>query len=235
MPNAKTGNSTTIQIGATTIGEVVSIGGVSIATDAIDVTTLASTMKEFIPGLQDAGEVTIGVNFYTSDTGQLALKTAALNKTTDTYIITFPSTIGATWTFSGFITAYGTGEISNEAVTAEITVKITGSPTLGLTTSGGLTNLSLTGTGGTLVPTFSASLRSYMFSGVSATSVTVTPTAASHTIKLYIDDVYSQDIASGAASNSISLTINVSKRLTLICYEAAKTPITYNIIVLKTS
>jgi hypothetical protein len=235
MPNAKTGNSTTIQIGATTIGDVVSIGGVSIATDAIEVTTLASTMKEFIPGLQDAGEVTIGVNFYTGDAGQLALKTAALAKTTDTYIITFPSTIGATWTFSGFITAYGTGEINNEVVSAEITVKITGSPTLGLTTSGGLTALSLTAAGGTLVPSFSASLRSYVFSGVSASSVTVTPTAASHTIKLYIDDVYSQDITSGAASSSISLTINVSKRLTLICYEAAKTPITYNIVVVKTA
>jgi len=101
--------------------------------------------------------------------------------------------------------------------------------------SGGLTALSLTGTGGTLAPTFLAGKLVYSFSGVSATSVTVTPTAASHTIKLDVDGVYSQDIVSGAASAAISLTINVMKVLTLVAQETGKASQTTTINVLKTS
>lgn len=133
LSNAKTGNGATIKIGTSAIGEVTSIGAVSLATDSIEVTTLASTMKEFIPGLTDPGEVTIGLNFYPDDAGQAALKIAAFSKTVDTYTITFPTTVGATWAFSGFISAYSTGEINNEVTSAEITVKITGAPTLTLT------------------------------------------------------------------------------------------------------
>jgi hypothetical protein len=95
--------------------------------------------------------------------------------------------------------------------------------------------LSLTGTGGTLAPTFLAGKLTYSFSGVSATSVTVTPTAANHTIKLYVDGVYSQDIVSGAASASIPVTINVFKVLTLVAQETGKASQTTTINVLKTS
>jgi phi13 family phage major tail protein len=101
--------------------------------------------------------------------------------------------------------------------------------------SGGLTALSLTGTGGTLAPSFLAGKLVYSFGGVSASSVTVTPTAANHTIKLYVDGVYSQDIVSGAASASISVTINVMKVLTLVAQEVGKASQTTTINVLKTS
>jgi len=70
---------------------------------------------------------------------------------------------------------------------------------------------------------------------VSASSITITPTAASHTIKLFADGVYVQDIVSGAASAAIALTLNTGKLLTLIAYEAGKGPIVYNIMAMKTS
>lgn len=100
--------------------------------------------------------------------------------------------------------------------------------------SGGLTGLSLTGAGGTLSPAFDAGVRYYTFDGVTAASVTVTPTAADHTIKLYVDGVYVQDIESGKASEAITMAAG-SKKLTLVAQEANKSSQTTEIIVVKTA
>jgi hypothetical protein len=86
-----------------------------------------------------------------------------------------------------------------------------------------------------LSPTFSASAFFYTYGGVSATSVTVTATAASHTIDLFIDGVFSQVLTTAVASNSISVTLNVGKKLTIIAREAGKTAKITEIIVVKTS
>lgn len=100
--------------------------------------------------------------------------------------------------------------------------------------STGLSALSLTGTNGTLSPAFGAAVRYYTFGGVTATAVTVTPTAASHTIKLYVDGVYSQDIVSGEASTSIAMAVG-TKKLTITAQELGKTVQTTEIIVEKVS
>jgi hypothetical protein len=102
------------------------------------------------------------------------------------------------------------------------------------TESTGLSGLTMAGTGGTLSPTFGASVRYYTFGGVTATGVTVTPTAADHTIKLYIDGVYSQDIVSGEASASIPMAVG-TKKLTITAQELGKTVQTTEIIVEKVS
>lgn len=236
MPNAKSGYSTTLKIGLTTVGEIVRVGNVDVSVEAIDVTTLADTFRQFIPGLADAGEVAFGGNFYPSDSGQAALKTAAFAKTESEFTITFPTSLGATWTFDGIITKFSTGEANQDgSIPFEITVKVTGEPDLGVTASTGLSALSLTGAGGSLSPSFGAAVRYYTYGGVSATSVTVTPTAASHTIKVYVDNVYVETVSSGAASSAIALTINVGKLITLVVNESGKTPLTYQIICVKTS
>lgn len=100
--------------------------------------------------------------------------------------------------------------------------------------STGLSGLELAGTGGTLSPSFGADVRYYTFGGVTAAGVTVTPTAANHTIKLYIDGVYSQDIVSGEASASIPMAIG-TKKLTITAQELGKTVQTTEIIVEKIS
>jgi len=235
---AKRTIGTTITKGGTNIGVLTKISAPEKSADAREVTTIdvVDGYKKFIPGLKDGGEVSVEGYYDTADTGQMALDTAFEAGSEDVYVLTVPAAIGATITFSGIITKYTPGEVNLEdPLSFAVTIKVTGKPVIAITASGGLTALALTGTGGTLVPTFSASLRTYVFSGVSATSVTITPTAASHTIKLYIDGVYSQDIVSGAASGAIALTINVSKLLTLVVNEAGKSPITYNITVIKTS
>jgi predicted secreted protein len=236
---AARGIGATLAKGVTSIGVLTSIKAPEKSADTVETTTLDSSdgFKTFLQGMRDGGEMTASGYFDVSDTGQIAMNTAIEAGTVDAYTITYPAGMGSpTFTFNGIVTKFVVGEANLEdAVTFEVTLKISGKPSLNTSASTGLSNLSLTGAGGTLVPSFGATLRSYVFSGVSATSVTVTPTAGSHTIKLYIDGVYTETVTSGAASSSIALTINVSKKLTLVCYEAGKTAINYDIIVIKTS
>ena len=98
--------------------------------------------------------------------------------------------------------------------------------------SGGLTGLSLTGTGGTLSPTFSAGVRYYSFGTVSASSVTITATAADHDIKLYADGVFVQSLASGAASAPIAVSTG-TKKLMFFAQEPGKKSQTTEVIVIK--
>lgn len=230
--------STTIKTGINLIGEITSIGGPSLDSDIVDVTTLASTdgYKEFIQGFRDGGEVPIAGNMYPADTlGQAALLTDFNAGTLGSYTITFPTSMGATWTFSALVKSFKAGDADvGGALKFEAVFKISGKPSFNVTASGGLTALTLTGVGGALSPAFATGLRSYTFGGVSAASVTITPTAAAHTIKLYIDGVYSATIASGSASASIALVINVGKKLTLVVNEVGKTDITYDVICVKT-
>lgn len=236
---AARGIGTTFAKGVTNIGVLTNIKPPEKSADTVETTTLDSSngYKTFIQGMRDGGEVTVQGYFDVTDSGQIAMDTAHDAGTVDAYTITFPSGMGSpTFTFNAVVTKFVVGESNLEdAVAFEVTLKVSGKPSLNTSASGGLTNLSLTGAGGTLSPTFSAALRNYMFDGVSASSVTVTPTAASHTIALYVDDVFVENVTSGAASSAISLTLNVSKRITLVVYEAGKTAIKYNIIVNKTS
>jgi hypothetical protein len=100
--------------------------------------------------------------------------------------------------------------------------------------SAGLSALSLTGTGGTLSPAFGASVRSYTFGGVSAASVTVTATAASHTINLYVDGVWSQLLTTATPSVAITMAIG-SKKLTIVAQEVGHQSQTTEIVVVKTA
>lgn len=105
---------------------------------------------------------------------------------------------------------------------------------LPVTDSSGLTALALTGTGGALTPSFAAGKTLYTFSGVTAASVTVTATAANHTLKLYVDDVFNQNLTSGVASSAINMAIG-SKKLKIVAQEGNKKPQVTEIVVVKVS
>ena len=228
---------TRILINSNAIAGLTSIGGLELSADTIDVTTLNSAdgYREFIGGLKDGGEVSLSGYFEPGDTdGQGAIKEAFDSGDAIPFSIVFPQ--GAAWSFNGIVTGFSTGAELEDSVSFEATIKVSGKPTLGFTASAGLTGLTLTGAGGSLTPTFAAGTRSYTFSGVSATSVTVTATGVGQKIKLFVDGAYVQDLASGAASNAISLSsIGTSKKLTILANEAEKAPKIYEIIVVKTS
>ena len=143
--------------------------------------------------------------------------------------------MGAEWDFNGIVTGFSTGVELEDGISFEATVKVSGKPSLGLTASAGLSALALTGAGGALTPSFAGTTYSYAFSGVTATSVTVTATAASHTLALYIDGVFSQWLTSGSASAAIAMAAIGSKMLTILAYEAGKTQKVYEIVVVKTA
>ena len=236
--NAKHALGTTLSINGNAIAELTEINGLDLSADTIDTTTLdaADGHRTFIQGLKDAGEVSLSGNFYPGDTnGQKALLTAFNNGTADTYIITFPTSMGATWTFTGIVTKYTTGAGLEDAVSFEASIKVTGKPALGVTASTGLSALSLTGTAGDTTPDVAADTHYYTHTFTTDESITITVTAANHTIKLYVNDVYMQELASGSASAEITgFDAGTSKKLTVIAYESGKTPKVYTIVAVRT-
>lgn len=228
---------TQIRIGLNAIGDLSSIGSPSITQEEIDVTTLDSEggYREFIAGFKDAGEVPISGFFVPSDQGQAAVYTTLESGDVEDFEVIYPPKLGASWSFPGIVTAYNVTTETEEAIGFEATIRVSGKPTLNLSPGTGLTALSLSGTGGTLSPTFAADTYSYTFDGVSAASVTITATGAGQTIKLYIDGRYSQDLTSGAASNAIPLTLDKGKKLSIVAQESGKASVVYEVIVVKTA
>lgn len=109
------------------VAEVVSIKPPPLTRDALDATTLSSPdgYKEFIPGMKEAGEATIGLNFVPSATAALDV---AFEEGRGRYQITFPN--GVTLTFSGVITNYDISELTTDKMQATFTVKASGKPVL---------------------------------------------------------------------------------------------------------
>ena len=103
------------------------------------------------------------------------------------------------------------------------------------TPSAGLSALSLSGTGGTLSPSYGAATRYYTFGGLTATSFTVTATAAGHTIKMYADGVFVQSLTSGSASAAVAMSAVGTKKVTIVAYESGMASQTTEIIVVKTA
>lgn len=126
-------------------------------------------------------------------------------------------------------------EVQEFSVEGDAIAWLNGKVGLPVSASSGLSALSLTGTGGTLSPSFGAAVRYYTFGGLTGTSFTVTATAASHTIKLYVDGVFSQNLTSGTASAAISMAATGTKKLAIVAYEANKTAQTTEIVVVKTA
>jgi predicted secreted protein len=227
---------TKLLVGANSVAELNSIGGLDLSADTIDTTTLESVdgWRTFQQGLKDGGEVPLGGFFNVGDTnGQIALYNAFNSGALLTYTILFP--FGASWNFSGIVVGISTGAELEDGVSFEATIKVSGKPSLGLTPSAGLTALSLVGVAGALTPAFNVNNNLYAFSGVTASSVTVTATAANHTINLFVDGVLTQTLTSGVASAAIAIAAVGSKKLTLVVNEPSKAPKVYEIALIKTA
>jgi len=85
--------------------------------------------KRFLPGLLDAGEVSLTLNFDGKNAGHQALLTDHQSRATKNYKIVLPD--NTEWRFSGYVKGYAPQEISaGEVIQAEVTIKVTGKPTL---------------------------------------------------------------------------------------------------------
>lgn len=136
MTAAITGVGTTLQRGDgaspevfTTIAEVTTIGGPELSSEEVEVTSLDSAggYKEFVAGLRDGGQITFDCNYIGSDAQQNAIRDN-VGGTTENYRIVWPFSPTVTCTVAAQVTGFTMNTEPNSAVTASITLKISGAP-----------------------------------------------------------------------------------------------------------
>lgn len=110
-----------------TVGGIISITGIgSGSATEIDVTTLASTAKEFRQGLRDFGSVSIELIRDQDDSGQAEMFSAMAAQAVRTCIITLPTSTANVGTFEGFVQSLSTDVNADGVVTGTATIRITG-------------------------------------------------------------------------------------------------------------
>jgi predicted secreted protein len=121
------GHGTTLS-GATTgsIGQILSVGLPDQSVDDLDVTTMASTNKwrEFIPGLKDAGSMTLQLLYEKANYNTVQ---GALGAAPEEWTITLPD--GSTFVCSGYIKSSGGDSPHEDKITQSVTLKLSGEPT----------------------------------------------------------------------------------------------------------
>lgn len=241
MANVASGIGATLKVGATNIGTITKITSPQMKRASIDVTTLSSPngFKQFIAGLADPGKFTVEGFFDTADSGQNLLYNKFVNSSVDTYTITFPSITGASWTATCFIDQLdlGANVDTTKPVDFKASFQVTGQPNIGISVTAGLTGLSLTGTTGTLSPTFANGTYAYAYTFTTSTAITVTPAASTQQqYTMYVDGVNQGTFNTGSVSPSIAYAAaGTTHEIDLVISNTGFTPVTYSIIAVRTS
>src|SRR5215510_14880395 len=112
----KLGHNTTFKQGATTIAQVRTIKIAGYDRDEVDVTTLDSTIMDFIPGdPPEITEVTIEYIWVNGLTSQELLQTSVQARTNDTYSIVVNSwSTARTATFTAYCTRVDPQEVASK-------------------------------------------------------------------------------------------------------------------------
>lgn len=117
------------------IAQVTSLGGPGLSLDTEDVTTHDSTgaWEEVVATVLRTGEVSLDIAYDpTHDThdyaGTRGLVRKLHDKTLSNFKVTWPGNVE--WSFTAFVTAFEPSAPVDGALTAAVTLKITGQPTL---------------------------------------------------------------------------------------------------------
>jgi predicted secreted protein len=231
--SAKSGKGTTLTRAGNLIAEITKIGGPKLSRDTIDVTNHDSVndYKEKIAGIKDGGDVSIEGNFIPGDSnGQIGLLTDFEAGTLQTFVLTLPTAMATTWTFTAIVKNIESEAPFDDKVPFKATLAISGKPVLGVTASAGFTTPFLTASVGTFIPAVAQATLSYVLNVVTGTtSITLTPTAAAGVIVVTANGV-SQTVNSGAASTAITLGAAGSITVvTITVTETNKQPKTYTV------
>ena len=119
----------------TEVAYVSNISGPSLALDTEDVTThdQASAFEEVVATILRTGDVTLDI-FYDPDAATHNATAGLLNdyenKTKRNFQIRFPSTGKVQWSFAAYVTGFNPGAPVGGALTASVSLKISGVPTL---------------------------------------------------------------------------------------------------------
>jgi len=112
------------------LAEISSITGPTMTRDFIDVTSLDSTggYREFITGFRDAGTISLAMNF-TRDTYD-AFKADFESPTANYYEIVLSDVENTTLEFEGLVTEVPITIPTDDKITADVTIKISGQVTI---------------------------------------------------------------------------------------------------------
>jgi predicted secreted protein len=112
------------------IAQVKSIGGPTMTRAFIDTTTLDTTggYRTFIAGFRDPGQITLNMN-YERD-GYEAMKTDFESEEVQNYMIVLPDEDVTSLMFEGLVTELPLNIPTDDVVTADVTIKVTGQVTL---------------------------------------------------------------------------------------------------------
>jgi hypothetical protein len=241
MGNTSRGLGSTLQVGATNIGTLTKLGSPQLKRDAIDITTLSAVngYKDFLPGLADPGTISVEGYFDSADSGQNLLKSKFDSGAVDTYTMTFPTLVGASWTATCFIKELQLGDEADttKPLGFKATLQIKGQPNIGTSATSGLSGLTLTGTSGSLSPTFANGTYSYAYTFTTSTSITVTPTAGTQQqYSIYVDNVLQGTYNTGSVSPAIAYaTAGTTHMIDIIISSAGYSPVTYSVVAVRTT
>ena len=125
----KRGNGASSEV-FTAVAEVVSIGGPSLSAEFIDVTNLDSTggYREYIRGFRDGGQVTLNMNWNQASFSLFLgdYQTAG----SVNYQIVFADAGATTVDFAGFVTDMPMSIPTDDKVSLDVTIKVTGQVTV---------------------------------------------------------------------------------------------------------
>jgi hypothetical protein len=111
---------------AQTVDGIVSYSGFDGESTEIDVTTLASTAKEFDVGLEDFGNLSLELIFNPDDVGQAAIAAAKTAAATRECVLTLPSGTLDTATFNAIVKSFSKSGGVDDVVKATVNLRITG-------------------------------------------------------------------------------------------------------------
>jgi hypothetical protein len=209
---------TTLTWDGAVVAKLTSIGGVELSVDMIDATTHGSTSayEEVVAGIIKTGEVAITGNFdYTDTAGQHAMVTDAAGRASKTAVITFPTTTGATWTFTGFISKIKIGDNPvNNVIPFSCSIKPTGVPVFAVATVTGMSAIGFSNDV-LMMPTFAigryGAANPYVVTitaGQTATIITPVDATGGEVITITTDGGSSQVVATGVASSACTLDVD---------------------------
>ena len=115
---------------AQAVGQILSIDGPTMERSMIDTTHLGtSTLRTFVPGFGDGGEVTIEAQFDNDDSGQQDVLESfeAGSATADIVVIT--TSDNDTFTFTAFVRSFSITQSLDEVNRVNMVLKVTGNVT----------------------------------------------------------------------------------------------------------
>jgi hypothetical protein len=125
----KKGDGATTEVFAT-IAEVKDIKGWSASVSTEETTHQGSVAAEFVAGVLDYGEVSFDLNFDPAGTTHDALYDDMVLKVRRNFKLVMTDTGGAEYAFGAFITKFELNAPVKGALTASVTLKISGAVTL---------------------------------------------------------------------------------------------------------